>query len=230
MRFARSKSHVWGHKLVSRGGEPGDFLGRLWAHFGAPDPRDDGFEYSLVDHETGLSLTAYAGASGPSYGGSDAEALRPVVTALEQLLDATQPIDCEHAFTADSEYGGGTWVIGCRNGHAFSESRDDRTPPSAATSYESCVEIAAQRDWDHCIAAVLPDPPDDHGECIGFSIEKNVPCFLYVHGDDSPRPIPLTDLELELSPLARLWLDAFERWKRERPTKQAHGKKSRRRD
>lgn len=250
MRFARATEHVWGHKLFSRrevGATPdldaGAFLARLWALFGPPAACDDGFEYSLVDGETGLAFTAYSAASGPSYGGHDAAALRPVIVALEALLAETQPIECEHAYTLDVDYGGGTRVIGWREGASFAEMRDSRTPPSAATSYEECVAIAAEYEgnyraiagWHECLARVLPEPPESitwrgrrYDECIGFSIEANVPSMLYIHGDESPRPIPLADLELALPPLAQLWLDAFERWKREQPTKQAHKKKSRR--
>lgn len=45
----------------------GDFIGRLRALFG---PRE-GDEYVLRDKKTGLIVTAYCGASGPSYGGGE---------------------------------------------------------------------------------------------------------------------------------------------------------------
>jgi hypothetical protein len=110
--------------------DAGAFLARLWALFGPPTAVDGGFEYGLVDRETGLGFSAYSGASGPSYGGpigGDAS-LRPVLEAFERLLDETPPMECEMSYAADDEYGGGRRVVGFRDGRSF-----DRAPGSTRT-------------------------------------------------------------------------------------------------
>jgi hypothetical protein len=132
MRFERSDSPVFGSKLFSRNDinarlkftramDAGAFLARLWAHFGPASPRDAGFEYHLRDRETGLTFTAYAGPSGPSYGGDlmQRNALRRVIAALEELLETTEPVDCAIAYLAEVEYGGGIHVLGWKNGTSF---------------------------------------------------------------------------------------------------------------
>ena len=131
-RFERTREHQGVCKVFSRtevaphldfdaACEPGLFLACLWPHFGPPESIDAGFEYDLVDRETGLGFTAYSGASGPSYGGPlrGHEALRPVIEAFEAMLATTTPVECEVAFSADEEYGGGTWVLGFRDGRPF---------------------------------------------------------------------------------------------------------------
>lgn len=131
-RFERARGPLFGAKAFSRSEvnrsldvrasmDPGAFLGRLWALFGPATSIDDGFSYELHDRATGMSFTAYSGASGPSYGGPlDCDAqLRPVVEALEVLLDATAPVDCELSFGADLEYGGGSWAMGWKDGRSF---------------------------------------------------------------------------------------------------------------
>lgn len=72
-----------------------EFLGRLWALFGAPSSDNGkGFEYDLRDTVTGEVLQAYSAASGPSFG--NAEGKRgAAVDALEALINATSPVDCE---------------------------------------------------------------------------------------------------------------------------------------
>jgi hypothetical protein len=72
--------------------DPGAFLGRLWAL--------------------------------PSYGGDheQLEKLRPVLEDFERLLDATEPVDCEHVFRAGVEHGGGESAVGWRDGKSFERS------------------------------------------------------------------------------------------------------------
>jgi len=131
-RFERARERQGVCKLFSRTDvapqlaydeacEPSFFLAHPWPHFGPPQSCDDGFEYDVVDRETGLGFTAYSGASGPSYGGPmrGHEALRPVIEAFEAMLATTQPVDCEVTFAADEEYGGGKWVLGFREGRPF---------------------------------------------------------------------------------------------------------------
>jgi len=143
MRFKRSPSQVLGSKLFARRDvnsrltidqamDRGAFLGRLWAHFGPAQQRDGGFEYTLLDKETSMSFTAYSGPRGPSYGGEleQRQALMRVVEALEQVLDDTKPVDCAIEYAADAEYGGGKWVLGCRDGRSFDvpDRRNRRAP------------------------------------------------------------------------------------------------------
>src|SRR5687767_10319006 len=126
MRFERAKQPSLGAKLFSRSDvnpaldmrdalDLGAFLGRLWAHFGPAKPSDDGFTYYLRDRETGIAFSAYSGASGPSYGGDDADEdiLRPAIVELEKLLAKTKPVDCQIAYTLDIDYGGAQCVVGC---------------------------------------------------------------------------------------------------------------------
>jgi hypothetical protein len=111
--------------------DPGAFLARLWAHFGPASERDSGFLYHLHDRTTGLGFTAFSGGSGPGYAGDhdQRDAYRPVLEAFEQMLDATTPVDCEHAYVAEVEHGGGTHVIGFAGGASFL--REGKAAPAA---------------------------------------------------------------------------------------------------
>ena len=72
-----------------------EFLGRLWALFGAPTgDNGKGYEYDLLDTTTGQIVTAYSGASGPSFG-NDAGQRTEAIDALCALIDHTDPVDCE---------------------------------------------------------------------------------------------------------------------------------------
>jgi hypothetical protein len=143
MRFKRAPSQVLGAKLYSRRDvnarldvesamDRGKFLGRLWAHFGPASARDGGFEYHLRDLQTNLDFTAYAGPRGPSYGGEldQRPALRQVLEALDELLESTVPADCAIEYAADRDYGGGKWVLGCKDGRSFDvpDRRSRRVP------------------------------------------------------------------------------------------------------
>jgi hypothetical protein len=100
-------------KPVKRDNHLTEFLGRLWALFGAP-PGDNGkgFEYWLHDTDTGEDLQAYAGASGPSFG--NARGKRDAsIDALEALLNKTKPVDCR----ATVDYGASE--IGIAKGKHF---------------------------------------------------------------------------------------------------------------
>lgn len=132
MRFKRAPSHLLGAKLfgrrdvnarlpIDRALDRGEFLGRLWALFGAPKPRQGGFEFYVRDSETNLDFIAYAGPSGPAYGGTieQRQQLRRVLEAFEELLDATPPADCSIEYTPEREFGAGTWFMGCRGGRSF---------------------------------------------------------------------------------------------------------------
>ncbi len=123
-RFVRDPS-VDGDKLRSRpgGALAGDFLGRLWTLFGAPDlVGDGGFTYGLRDRRSGLGFTAYSGPSGPAYGGDprQARALAPVLDDFDALLDGAPLADCALEFPA----GSGRFVIGVANGEPFEKMTD----------------------------------------------------------------------------------------------------------
>src|SRR5688572_15743021 len=132
MRFRRGASNVQGTKLfgrievntrlsIDRAIDRGMFLGRLWALFGPPLPREGGFEYYVRDTETDLEFIAYAGPRGPCYGGDPEQraALRRVLEAFEELLEATNPVDCAIEYSPDREFGTGKWTLGCRGGRSF---------------------------------------------------------------------------------------------------------------
>jgi hypothetical protein len=134
-RFERISQPVMGCKLCGRrqvnprldfktAMDPGAFLARLWALFGAASREDDGFIYELSDRQSGLEFSAYSGPSGPSYGGDHQQLaeLRPVLEDFERLLEATEPVDCEHVFRAGLEDGGGEIAIGWREGRSFERS------------------------------------------------------------------------------------------------------------
>lgn len=127
-RFEKGGTDIRGGKLRNRydlaGGAPGrsdapgDFLARLWTLLGPPDEvGDEGFAYRLRDRETGVSFTAYSGASGPAYGGArrDAAVLAPVLDDFDRLLDATPLADCS------VEYGSGPGRVrvGASGGRPF---------------------------------------------------------------------------------------------------------------
>jgi hypothetical protein len=132
MRFKRAPGQILGSKLftrrdvnsrltVDRAMDRGAFLGRLWAHFGPPSSRHGGFEYHLRDRETNLDFIAYSGPHGPSYAGDPEQrhVLLRVFEALDQLLEDTKPVDCAMEYAAELDYGGGKWVIGCKDGRSF---------------------------------------------------------------------------------------------------------------
>jgi hypothetical protein len=147
MRFKRAPSQLLGSKLftrrevnsrltVDRAMDRGDFLSRLWAQLGPPLPRDGGFEYFVLDQESNLDFIAYAGPHGPCYGGEADRrfALRRVVEAFEELLEQVKPVDCAIEYVAGAEYGGGKWVVGCKDGKSFDV--PDRRNRKATTQVE----------------------------------------------------------------------------------------------
>jgi hypothetical protein len=100
--------------VPGRGGnEVAEFLGRLWALFGAPTgDNGKGYEYDLEDTTTGELVQAYSGSSGPSFGAAGGKRT-PSIDALEQLINATTPVDCE----ATVDYGASR--IGIKDGKHF---------------------------------------------------------------------------------------------------------------
>ena len=99
--------------VVRRSNNVTEFLGRLWALFGPPTGDNaKGFEYDIHDTVTGEVLSAYSGASGPSFG--TVRGVRSAsVDALEALINATTPVDCK----ATVDYG--ATEIGIANGKHF---------------------------------------------------------------------------------------------------------------
>lgn len=147
MRFKRSGAQLNGARLYSRRDlnfrleanaalDRGAFLGKLWGLFGKPSARPGGFEYVLRDTKTGMDFIAYVGAHGPCYGGNIGEraALKPVLEAFEELLHGARAMPCAHEYIADHAYGGGTWVVGCRDGKSFD--MPDRRGRNAPTRIE----------------------------------------------------------------------------------------------
>lgn len=132
MRFHRTSSQLIGSRLYGRldlnyrldastAMDRGAFLGKLWGLFGKPSPRIGGFEYVFRDTKTGLSFIAYAGPHGPCYGGelANRKALKPVLEDFEALIDPARPVPCAIEYIAEQQFGGGTWVLGCRDGRSF---------------------------------------------------------------------------------------------------------------
>jgi hypothetical protein len=132
MRFKRAPGQILGSKLFTRRDvnarltadramDRGEFLGRLWAQFGPASTRHGGFEYYLRDRETNLDFIAYSGPHGPTYGGDPEQRhlLLRVVEAFEELLEHTKPVDCAMEYVAEADYGGGKWVVGCKDGRSF---------------------------------------------------------------------------------------------------------------
>jgi len=120
-RFERNPGVCLGSGFSHRPayGHPGEFLGRLWALFGAPDQvGDGGFDYALRDRTTGLAFNAYSGASGPAYGVEPAHraAMGPVLEAFDRLLVQTAPADCEIEYESDER---GPYRVGSLGGRPF---------------------------------------------------------------------------------------------------------------
>lgn len=96
----------------------GDFLSRLWTNFGAPNSIDyEGFSYALKHMPSGITFTAYSGASGPAYGGSDQDKTRliPILAELEDILSSSVPVDCKIEYDTDF----GRVKSGAKNGKPF---------------------------------------------------------------------------------------------------------------
>jgi hypothetical protein len=144
MRFKRSPGQLIGSRLFHRrevnsrldiasAMDRGAFLGRLWGLFGKPSPRVGGFEYFVRDSKTELDFVAYAGPRGPCYGGDLAQraALRPVLEAFDALLEQSRAVPCALEYLAELEHGGGTWVLGYRDGRSFDQpDRRNRRAPA----------------------------------------------------------------------------------------------------
>jgi len=102
------RARSWAGAAALRGDsdrdDPGNFLCRLWAHYGAPpEITEDGFRYALRDTELDQIVVALLDARGPSLAAIttdaeghriDEEQLAASVDALASALDATRPIDC----------------------------------------------------------------------------------------------------------------------------------------
>lgn len=108
----------------------GNWLCRLWTHFGRPpDVTDAGFRYVLRERASGYVLTAFADAGGPALGGVlrddqrpiDLERMTAIVDHFATLMDATRPEPCELEVT------GGARTIGVADGEWF-----DRRRPAPA--------------------------------------------------------------------------------------------------
>lgn len=104
-----TRARSWAGTAALRGpsdrDDPGNYLCRLWAHYGAPtEVSDEGFRYVLRDNELDQIVVAVLDARGPSLAviaedteghPIDEERLAQSVDALAFTLDATRPIDCE---------------------------------------------------------------------------------------------------------------------------------------
>lgn len=105
----------------------GNWLCRIWAHYGPPpEVQDGGFAYAFRDRETGEVITAYSASSGPAMGGmllgqngvpvEDAQQrITASVNAFVSLIDSTAPPDCE--LELQSDYG--PIRVGVRDGEWF---------------------------------------------------------------------------------------------------------------
>ena len=220
---------------------PGGFLGRLWALFGPPEPRDSGFSYALFDRKTSIRFTAHAGASGPAYRAMSTRAsFLPVVKEFESLLARTPPADCAIEVELEIDYGGGQVRIGTRDGKPFEEKLKAGPGEHAVhadggpKTYEDCVARAEEAGkgsdvedgWHYALEQVMPDPPEEFEldgrtfqNCIGFWVSKGKPVYGFDEGSGIEE-IPFEKIPWE-GPLpadAQLWLTSFARWWEERKT------------
>jgi hypothetical protein len=131
LRFERAEvsktcgsSKIRNHVVLNRKAFIGDFVSRIWAHYGPPDEVGyEGFTYVFRDKETGLIFTAYSAGSGPAYGGFSVnkDKLLPVLDAFDVLLEDTTPADCQIEYETDF----GLYRSGARNGKPFDERIED---------------------------------------------------------------------------------------------------------
>jgi hypothetical protein len=220
----------------------GGFLGRLWTHFGPPEPMDYGFSYALFDRETAIRFTAYSGASGPAYAAvATREAFLPVVQEFEGLLARTIAADCAIEVDLEIDYGGGRIRIGTRDGQPFEE-KVKRGPGEEAVrggggpkTYEDCLARAekagedydVEQGWHLALREAMPDPPDafvldgqTYENCIGFWMSRGKPVYGFDEGSGIVEiPLERIPWKRPLPAKARLWLTSFERWQEERKTK-----------
>lgn len=104
-----TRARSWAGAAALRGpsdrDDAGNFLCRLWAHYGAPsEVNANGFRYVMRDAELDQIVVALLDARGPSLAvvtgdaeghPIDEERLAQSVDALAIAIDATRPIDCE---------------------------------------------------------------------------------------------------------------------------------------
>lgn len=75
-------SQIRNRVVLGRKAFIGDFVSRIWAHYGPPnDVGFEGFTYAFRDTETGLFFTAYSAGSGPAYGGFPGDKEKTVFSA-----------------------------------------------------------------------------------------------------------------------------------------------------
>jgi hypothetical protein len=116
--YALGTGRIRNRVVLGRNAFIGDFVSRIWAHYGPPDSiHFEGFDYTFRDKETGLIFSAYSAGSGPAYGGNrqDAIKLEPVLAAFDRLLESTTPADCEIEYETDF----GLYHSGARDGIPF---------------------------------------------------------------------------------------------------------------
>ena len=104
-----TRARSWAGAAALRGpsdrDDAGNFLCRLWAHYGAPtEVSDEGFRYVMRDTVLDQIVVALLDTRGPSLAviptdaeghRIDEERLAQSVDALAIAIDATRPIDCE---------------------------------------------------------------------------------------------------------------------------------------
>lgn len=141
--FARSE--FYDASAASAMSSTGDFLSRIWANFGAPhSTQADGFTYSFHDTTRDTTFTAFSTGSGPSYGGSTSDEVRPSIIAFEQLLAKTRPADCKIEYKTES----GVFRSGAADSLPF-----DLAPSAKVAQVGTSVEIDAIVRLDAAIAS-----------------------------------------------------------------------------
>ncbi|MFT3699278.1 MAG: hypothetical protein QM831_39385 [Kofleriaceae bacterium] len=165
-------------KLLSRsdfGGDPfgedaydqGDFVGRLRTLFGEqPDN-----EYVLRHKRTGIVITAYAGDSGPSFGGvhrDDADAR----IAADKILSRDPFVDAQARLTAGAEGELAKRLVEYHQHYATATSVDGY--PQVAAELERLLDAVTPSDWSDTFYYGDNEQVERVGVANGSSFEREL--------------------------------------------------------
>ncbi len=109
-------------KIRNESAPYGDFLSRMYTHFGKPESvMFEGFNYLIRHKQTDIVFLAFFGASGPAYAAkkNDIEKIKPRISELENILDNSKNADCEEEIETDF----GLFLCGAKDGIPYDKQK-----------------------------------------------------------------------------------------------------------
>ncbi|MDW9379950.1 hypothetical protein [Chryseobacterium sp. JV558] len=109
-------------KIRNQSAPYGDFLSRMYTHFGKPESiMFEGFNYLIRDKQTDIVFLAFFGASGPGYAAkkNNIEKIKPRISELELILDNSKNADCEEEIETDF----GIFLCGAKDGIPYDKQK-----------------------------------------------------------------------------------------------------------